>query len=202
MTITSYATLQTQVADFLNRSDLTSQIPTFIQLAEASMNRKLRHWRMETRSRADVSTQYADLPSDWLETVRYNIVGDRRMSLISHAELMDRREATENTAGKPRFYAHVAGDLELYPTPDATYSTELLYYAKIPALSDDNTSNWLLTNAPDAYLYGALTHSAPYLQEDSRIQVWGGLYADVMSSLTTESAAAKHSGSSLALRPR
>ena len=39
MTITTYATLKTAIADFLNRDDLTSVIPTFIALAEADMQR-------------------------------------------------------------------------------------------------------------------------------------------------------------------
>ena len=200
MTITSYATLQTQVADFLNRADLTAQIPAFIQLAEASMNRKLRHWRMEKRSQATINAQYSDLPSDWIETIRYNIPGQSRLKLISMAEMMDKRDQSDNTSGCPVYYAHVAGEVELYPTPDADYVTEMLYYSKIPALSDAAPTNWVLLNAPDAYLYGALTHSAPYLQEDNRLAVWGGLYVDTIGSLQSESDSARHSGTGLVRR--
>lgn len=200
MTIATYAELQTEIANFLDRADLTSKIPTFIRLAEAGMNRRLRHWRMEKRSQATVSTQYADLPTDWRETIRYNIAGDKRLAIISVAEMMDKREATDNTSGKPRFYAHVGGELEHFPTPDTSYTTELVYYAEIPALADDNTSNWLLAYYPDAYLYGSLVHSAPYLQEDERLAVWGGLYSDVINGMDAESRAARVSGTGLARR--
>ena len=47
---TNYATLQTEVADFLHRTDLTSAIPTFIQLAETKLNRILRLRAMENIS--------------------------------------------------------------------------------------------------------------------------------------------------------
>ena len=42
MAINTYATLQTAVANWLDRSDLTDRIPEFIALAEARMNRNLR----------------------------------------------------------------------------------------------------------------------------------------------------------------
>lgn len=200
MTLATYSGLQGEIADFLDRSDLTSQIQSFIALAEASMNRRIRHWRMETRSQASVATQYADFPSDWLETIRYNIAGDRRMKLLSLAQMMDMRECNDNVSAKPRFYAHVGGEIEHYPTPDTTYTTELLYYARIPALSDENTGNWVLTYHPDAYLYGALLHSAPFLGEDPRLAVWGGLYADAIKGIDDEAMTSRHSGTGLARR--
>ena len=39
---TSYANLQTNIADYLARSDLTAKIPMFISLAEKRLNRDLR----------------------------------------------------------------------------------------------------------------------------------------------------------------
>jgi len=59
----------------------------------------------------------------------------------------------------------------------------LVYYARIPALSDSNTSNWLLDYSPDIYLYGALMQSAPYLQNDERITIWSSLYLKAIDDL-------------------
>jgi hypothetical protein len=73
--------------------------------------------------------------------------------------------------------------LEFIPTPDTTYDGELTYYAKIPSLSDSNTSNWLLAYAPDLYLYGALVEAEPYLKNDERIAVWGELYLRVIADI-------------------
>ena len=47
MTFTTYSGLKAEIADFLLRSDLTSAIPSFIRLAEAGIDRDLRHWRQE-----------------------------------------------------------------------------------------------------------------------------------------------------------
>ncbi len=83
----------------------------------------------------------------------------------------------------------------MYPTRDGTYTTERYYYKRISALSDSNTSNWLLEYFPDAYLYGSLVHSAPYLKDDARLQLWAALYEQAIASINRESEATKFGGS-------
>lgn len=203
MTIATYAELKTAIADTVARTDLTdTQLSIFIALAEASINRRIRHWQMETRDTLSVSSRFTALPTDWLETIRLHIPGEpSRMELIGLAALQDKREA-DDTTGTPRYYAHVADELEVYPEPDDTYSVEMVYYAKVPALSNTATSNWLLTLAPDVYLYGALIHTAPLLQEDARIQTWGSLYQSAVDSLNQSGNAARWSGTGLRMKIR
>jgi hypothetical protein len=43
--------------------------------------------------------------------------------------------------------------------------------------------NWLITNAPDVYLYATLLEAAPYLNDDARTQVWGALLEQGISAL-------------------
>jgi hypothetical protein len=204
MTIANYSQLKTAVADFLNRDDLTSVVPTFIALAEADMQRKLRHWRMETRSTAQLDTQFSAIPADWVETIRFYLTTGEtsRLELISQAEMIDRKQADSNVTGRPYYYAMTGAQFELYPVPDGLYTGELLYFGKIPALSDSATTNWLLTNAPDAYLYGALIHSAPYLKDDARIQIWAALYQSAIDNLNNSSNDARHSGTGLRMKIR
>ena len=93
MAITTYAELQAAIADTLNRDDLTSAIPNFITLAEADMQRRLRHWRQEKRSTAEIDTQYSAIPADFLEAIRFYITSNdtRPLELISQSELLDRK---------------------------------------------------------------------------------------------------------------
>jgi hypothetical protein len=204
MTITTYATLKTAVADFLNRDDLTSVVPTFIALAEADMQRKVRHWRMETRSTAQLDTQFSAIPADWIETIRFYLTSGEtaRLELLSHAELLDRKQRAGAINGQPYYYAMTGSQFELYPVPDGVYTGELLYFAKIPALSDAATTNWLLTDSPDAYLYVALVHAAPYLKDDARIQVWAALYQSAIDNLNAASDSARYSGTGLRMKIR
>lgn len=206
MAITNYTNLKSTISDFLNRDDLDSVIPTFIQLAESQMNRDIRHWQMEDRVSGQQSQgdQFMQVPADWLETIRLILTGGGTsvVELISLSGMADRRAKAEDTAGTPAYYCHVRGEFELYPTPDEDTDFELLYYAKIPALSDSNTSNWLLEDAPDVYLYGALVHSAPYLAEDARLAVWAQMYAAAVQNLNNQSERVKNSGTGIRLNIR
>ena len=204
MAITTYAELKSSIADFLNRDDLASVTTSFISLAEADMQRRVRHWRMEKRSTAELDTQYSAIPADFVEIIRFYVTsGDTKpLELISQAQLLDRKAKSLNTSGAPAYYALTAGEIEVYPAPDATYDVELYYLSRIPALSDSNTSNWLLDHYADAYLYGSLVHSAPYLKDDARIQVWAALYQSAIDAINTESERSKSGGSGLRMKIR
>ena len=67
MAITNYGELKTNVADWLNRSDLTSVIPTFIDGVHSKLNRDLRVRQMVQRATASVDAEYSALPADFLE---------------------------------------------------------------------------------------------------------------------------------------
>jgi hypothetical protein len=204
MAITTYAELKTSITDFLNRDDLTTVTPTFISLAEADMQRRVRHWRQEKRSNANLNSRYSDVPSDFLEVIRFGVTGDNNSTLemISQSQMLDRRMQNGNTSGSPRYYALTAGEIELFPSPSAITSTELYYYSKIDPLSDSTASNWMLANHPDAYLYGSLVHSAPYLSDDSRITMWAALYQSAIDAINAESESVKFGGSGRRLNIR
>ena len=48
----------------------------------------------------------------------------------------------------------------------------MTYWRKVDVLSTSNTTNWLIDDHPDIYIYGALVHTAPYLKDDARLPVW------------------------------
>jgi hypothetical protein len=204
MPITTYDELKAAIADFLNRDDLTAAVPNFISLAEANMQRKIRHWRQEKRSTAELDTQYSAIPADFLEAIRFYVTsGDTKpLELISQAEMLDRKRKNLNTSGSPSYYAITAGEIEVYPVPDGTYDVELYYFSRVPALSDAAPTNWLLEYFPDVLLYGALVHSAPYLKEDGRIQIWSALFQEAIDAINTSSEKAKFGGSGRRMKIR
>ena len=203
MSITTYDELKSSIADFLNRDDLTTVIPTFISLAEADMNRQVRHWRMEDRAVALLDARYTALPTDFIEALRVMITSPsiQRLELITNSELMDKRALTD-VAATPRFYTITDGAFEVYPTPDQDYDLEIVYYERLNALSTSNATNWMLEYHPDAYLYGALSHAAPYLGEDQRVAVWASLYKNAISGINLEDDKAKASGAGHRMRIR
>lgn len=194
--ITDYTSLQAAVTEYLARDQdttLIARIPTFVQLFEAKMNRGLFVRQMETRATttADTSSdepEFISLPSDFqsMRRIRLSSVSCKpHLDFKSGIQLDEYRSSNGNVAGQPLFFTIFGGEIELAPTPDDDYTIEMVYRTNIPALAN-NSTNWLLTLAPDLYLYGALLESAPYIKEDSRIQVWSlGLQTalDALSNL-------------------
>jgi len=203
MALSNYTELQAAVADQLDRTDLTSQIPDFIKLAEAQMNRVIRHWRMQDRVTASVDTQYTALPSNFAEAIRMVVTTGNYsvLELVGNMELSRLRANVADATGRPQFYAINDQAIEVFPTPDAVYTTELVYYETIDPLANTGT-NWLLTYYPDAYLYGACLHSAPYLQEDARMQTWGALYEAAISAINQDAERAQTGGSGRRIKIR
>ena len=182
----NYAQLKSNIADFLNRSDLTAVIPTFIELAESQMERPLRVRQMIARATASVDTQYSAVPADFLEAKTFKITSSnpiQPIEFLTPEQMDDRDQLYANAPGMPKYFTIVGNQIRVAPTPDATYTAELMYFAKLPKLSDSVTTNWLLASSPDAYLYGALMQAAPYLKDDERVAVWGTLYNTAIESI-------------------
>ena len=197
MALSNYTELQDSIADFLNRSDLTSVIPDFITMCEADLNRTLRVRDMSIRSRAPINSQYVKLPADFLGMRNIDLLTDPVTPLTyKNLQNLDIHRAGDST-GKPLYYSVMQDSIEFAPVPDGDYTIEIVYYQKIPALSSGVTDgvNWLLTDHPDAYLYGSLMHSAPYLQADERIGLWAGKYNQILEQIKKSDEQAKFSGS-------
>lgn len=197
MAITTYSELKTAIANWLNRDDLAAVIPDFIALAEADINRKLRHYKMIERVDATLDSRYVQVPNDWLETVRFNLTASAtvRLDFVGPEDMLEKRELNNDTTGVPRYYTQMGEAIEVFPTPAAEYPMQLAYYSKIPSLSDSTTYNWLLQDEPDVYLYGALMQSAPYLLDDARTQTWASLYQNGLASLQKASDDTRFGGS-------
>lgn len=202
MAIDSFSTLQTAIGDWLNRADLTSVIPSFISLAEAEMNRSLRTRQMITRADAAIDTQFTALPGDFLQAKRLTLqtLPITVVDYVSMEQLEQERTRLAAT-GKPRHFSIVGNALEVVPTPDASYTGELTYYARIPALSNATVSNWVLATYPDLYLYGSLIQSAPYLRDDERITTWQALYGRAVEALNVSDERSS-AGGSITIRTR
>lgn len=184
MTIANYSELQQAIGDWLNRADLDEKIPDFISLAEATLNSVLRSSHMvATASVSTVgSTRTAAVPADFLEPIYLQSSDTNPLEQVSPQQLIMLRRSRLRTAATPRFYAILGRNFEFVPTPSGNGTLSLVYYQKIPALATNNTTNWLLTNFPDLYLYTSLLHSTPYLNDDARVAVFNNLIAQTVSA--------------------
>jgi len=202
MSFATYSDLQTSIANYLARSDLTSIIPDFITLAENRLRRELRIRQM--LKSVTTSTVKADatveVPSDFLE-IRDFVVMTNPITPLSYSSPSSlSNDPRTSEVGVPRSYTILASEFQLAPSPDAVYTLKMLYYAAPAYLSSSNTSNVFLTTAPDGLLYASLIEAEPYLMNDARINTWGTMYDRAISSLTKSDESTQYSGVPLSIK--
>lgn len=205
MAISTQAELVTAIQNWAQgRADLTAaRCAEFMVLAEAKLNREIRALNMETKSTSfAVDAEYEDVPSGFLAVRSFQMSsGGVRYSL----KLMPPEAQTNayNDTGAPKFYSVVGTQFRFAPTPDATYTATLVYYATLTALgTTGGNTNWLLTNHPDIYLYGCMLEAAAYVNfEPNQIMLWKQGYDEGVAKLNGTHNRNRWSGPGLAIVP-
>lgn len=200
MSISTYAELKTAIANYLDKSNLTSRIPEFISMSEAAIGRDVRIRQMEKRAIADISTEYVDMPTDFIlqRNIQLNTSDQKRLNFLS-PEQMDMYYPSQST-GEPEVYSIIGTEFQFKPIPDATYEVEIAYFARFAAFSGDSDSNWLLVNQPGIYLYGALVQASPYLRDDERTSLWASMYNAEVDAINKQDKEARYSGAALRMQ--
>jgi hypothetical protein len=198
MAISTYTELQSACENWLDRSDLDSRIPEFIALAEDTINKRLRIRAMEQRVTASISSEYLSLPTGFLEMRNFQLNTTPKQTLrFVTPEHID-TFWSGSTTGKPVVYTFLGGEIQVAPSPDSTYTAEMAFYEKWDIATD--STNWLLTNAPSVYLYGALLQAEPFLKNDKRISVWEQRFEKALMDVDVADKRERWSGNSLAIR--
>ena len=102
-----------------------------------------------------------------------------------------------STSGTPRTYTLIGDELFLGPAPDSVMTLEMAYYKKFDSLSSTTATNWMITKAPEVYLYGSLLEAEPFLQNDERVPLWQAFYKESVSQLQLADDRDRYSGSVL-----
>jgi hypothetical protein len=194
MPFASYSDLQASVGRWLKRNNLSDAAPDFIALAEARLNRRIKVRQMRTFYSVTPSTNWVTLPGDYNEAIRITY-GDKRLDFVSEAAA---DACMEDVDGMNKYT--IAGN-KIWLLTNLDGSKLMLHYLQnIEPLSDSNTSNWLLEDAPDIYLYASLLEAEPFIKNDERIAVWAQALETAIKDLHDNDRDGQYSGSSLSMR--
>jgi len=180
-----YTTLQATIASYLARTDLTSEIPEFIRLAEDRLLRDLRIRNLikvaTTKTTAGDAT--VSLPFDFVSMKDLHIQGNptQTVKFLSTSNFF--RNAQTSISGLPDRYTLLGSEFQFAPIPDSVYTLQMVYFHRPPYLSDTNSSNLWLANTPDLLLYASLGEAEPYLMNDERINTWASMYDRAVTAL-------------------
>jgi hypothetical protein len=197
MSIATFEQLVTAVGDWLDRDDLADRAGTFVQFAEARLNRLLDDPEMDTVWETTAAGDYTPLPDDFGEMISIS-TGDGPLLASGAVEFAG---FDSSITGTPRHYAIVDRSISFWPG-NATAAIRMVYRRRLPALGTDNQTNWLLTLAPDAYLYGALVQAEGFLAEDDRVAGWKSMFDEAISELRQDGDRRKWGAGPIAPRVR
>ena len=174
----NYSSLKTDVAGYLNRTDLAAYLPSFIERAEAFLTRELYPSDTETSVSGTTVGGLVTLPSDFGELRRLTVSSNGYTYTLAYGT-----PDIDYSGGTPRSYAFEGGAIRLFPDAGDGYAYTLHYRPKVPALSDAATTNWLTDTAPDLYLYAAAMEGAKYIKNDGEIARLAGTLPALLDSV-------------------
>lgn len=193
MALSTYAELQTAIASWAwnaGNADFEPVIPDMVALLESRLNRELRVGDMEATATIALTDGAGTLPADYLEYRR--VVAN--VSPLSVLKMATPEFATgrypDNPAAYPQYFSIIGSTIKTYPT--STGDLSLTYYQKIPPLAT-NSTNWLLTKAPDVYLFGALIEAADFMRDMQELQKFSARFDAAMKSLITSDQGSRYS---------
>lgn len=198
MAINTYSDLKTALANWLARSDLTSYLDDFIDLAEERLARDLFTRYTQTAAVVELGSNntpaesqgHGAVPADLL---RVQWMQRRELPYPGNVQLIEFkpwdwlvRNFPIRPEGQPRFAAIHNDVFEFRPFPDNdSYSFDLQYWKKPTALSASNETNEWTDNFPDAVFWACLCESAPFLGNDERALMWEAKYDKTKDRIMT-----------------
>lgn len=194
MSISTYSELQTAVASWLNRTDLSSVIPDFIALAGSDIRNDVSVQAMESLATGSLTGETLAHPARLTE-VRRLVVADTPRDYVTP----DEYQRLQKAQSQSKVYTSIGQSLYiLNGTSGDAYS--LLSRAAFAPFSAGSDTNWLLTNAPDVYLFAACKHGAVYLKDAQDEARFTALYNAAAGRVSAQEKRAGH-GAPLRVRP-
>lgn len=201
--VTNYVTLRADVADVVNHDDLSVDVTAFEgQTLDSLIKRSVTkatfriqrdlvarggHKNMETVDNSLTTTggtETLTLPTDFaghrafaLTTNPYNV-----LDFVDPTTLWQQYPNT-TTAPPEKFTIIGNNTAYLRPIPDGTYTSRLVYYQQLDALSADTDTNWVLTSHWDIYEAATMMELCIALENDMRLQFWQGKYRQMFNDL-------------------
>lgn len=174
-----YAGLKTSVSNWSGRSDAETvgEIPNFILFAEDSFNHgmpgngiaPLRVREMQATATITMTDGAGTLPTDYLQYITARSMASTPRPLSYATGSYTDYAYVDGAAGLSNTFS-ITGVSGINVFPSSGSDVDLVYYAKIPSLSDATTTNWLLQKMPSLYLHGALLHLGIFTRDNELIQ--------------------------------
>jgi hypothetical protein len=187
----NYSDLKTALANWSARTDLTSDIPSFIEFSTEMFNHgipdrsipPLRVREMEAIEDLTPVSGVCTVPDDYLQYRRVSELASQRRELDYVAPSYADQRYPDRAGGLACNFTVVGSSLYTFPVSEN--DIELTYYQAIPTLSDSVTSNWLLAKRPSLYLHGGLLQLAMFTKDNTLFSRSAAFVTSIIDGLNT-----------------
>lgn len=193
MALDTYANLQAALRAELDISD-TGALPDAavvdaINRAEAKINRRARFREMEqlayatysASSTGQIESRLLAPPTGMLEMITLKVkVATANDSTYESVPYVT-PAVMVNWYGKSRLVFTLRDQIEFNVEAPSDREVMMHYYKGWDLAT--NSTNWLLTNYPDVYYYGALAELQTYIRDDERMLLWKGMFDEGIRDL-------------------
>lgn len=189
----NYSEITEAAKRYVDRSDyeVSESMDIFIYMAEARINRMLKTYEQTHRifTATKDGYEYYTLPSDYngMRSIQFNtLIADSEESKVSTMEYVTPETIAQYkqiglTGGY--YYSIVAQQIQVYPMLPSGGSIEILFYRKVPPLSNQNPTNWCSDNNPDIYLSGICAEIATFVKDYNAASGWDAKMSRAISEL-------------------
>jgi hypothetical protein len=202
MAFTTYTTFVSTVESYLARTDLTTVIPDFIQMAQLRMSRDLRTEAMLKVATTTPSDNKVAFPSDFLELREMHFEGNPPIILEFQSPDLFFRNGQTSLSGRSHYFTMLGTEFQFAPSQNSDYTIQILYYAQPTFISSTTSSNLYLAYYPDALLYATLAEAEPYLMNDPRVATWSALYDRAIANIKKSDLGQTYAYTTLNVTPR
>ena len=184
--------------------ELAGNMTAFTRVVEAKINNSLRTGEQSVRSQIwlQKEQEFYSLPSDWGGAREVEILNEgeqygQTLTYLAPEELNKiSRQNTSAANFHNNYYTIIAGQIRIAPPAD--YQTlEIVYYQRLPPLSDDTDSNWLTNKNPDAYIFGLCCEISAFAKDSALFDAYKARFAEALMDITQEDQITRWSGPAL-----
>ena len=195
MAITTYAELKTALANWSERSDLTSLMPDFITYAHEEIGRGLRSTTNTLTANVTINAETVAVPTYFRAIRRFylDLTPRRALTTIS-AEGRQDLASSYHSQSYPTHVSVEGASFGFAPVPTGTVTGKLLYYTGYAPMSADSDTNAVLTAYPFLYLYGGLSALYSYIMDDAQEAKFEGKFRGLMTDINAKESADAMSG--------
>jgi hypothetical protein len=202
MAFTNYNSFVTTVESYLARTDLTTVIPDFIQMAQLRMTRDLRTEAMLKVATTTPTDNKVAFPTDFLELREMHFQGNPPIILEYQSPDLFFRNGQTSLSGRSHYFTMLGTEFQFAPSQNSDYTIQILYYAQPTFISSTTSSNLYLAYYPDALLYATLAEAEPYLMNDPRVATWSALYDRAIANIKKSDLGQTYAYTTLNVTPR